>query len=127
MNAITKPAHLLSAQTDVWVYGLIIAGVALGIAVLIAFLIPWQSNRRCYIKRRIWFIVIGLVLPCCGWLYRTIAIAGNIKGKGLEIKYQETNLYVLLTSIALYAVIGIVLMFAFRNTKLGSILGKKKD
>ncbi len=41
--------------------------------------------------------------------------------------YQTTNMYVLLTSIALYAVIGVVLMFAFRNSKLGSILGKKKD
>ena len=127
MNAITKQAHLLSAQADAWTLGLIIVGIALAIAIGIAFLIPWQSNRRCYIKRRIWFIVIGLALPCCGWMYNKFAIADNIGKAGLKSMYQQTSLYVLLTSIALYAVIGVVLMFAFRNSKLGSILGKKKD
>ena len=127
MNAITKQAHLLSAQADAWTLGLIIVGIALAIAIGIAFLIPWQSNRRCYIKRRIWFIVIGLALPCCVWLYHYFSVAKNITKQALQIKYQGTNLCVLLTSIALYAVIGVVLMFVFRNSKFGSILGKKKD
>ncbi len=128
MNTVIRTLQQLhQAQAYAWVYGLILAGIALGIAVLIAFLIPWQSNRRCYIKRRIWFIVIGLALPCCGWLYHTFSVAPRIHTSGFKSMYQTTNMYVLLTSIALYAVIGVVLMFAFRNSKLGSILGKKKD
>ena len=128
MNTVIRTIQQVhQAEASAWVLGLIIAGVALAIAIGIAFLIPWQSNRRCYIKRRIWFIVIGLALPCCGWLYHYFSVAPRIQNTGFSSMYERTSLCVLLTSIALYAVIGVLLMFWFRNSKFGSILGKKKD
>lgn len=115
------------AQADAWVYGLIVAGVALALAIVIAFMINWRSDRKDFITRRIWFIVIGLVAPASYWLYNAQAVARRIHNPGFKNMFEETNLYVMLASIGVYAIVGVVLMLCFRTSKLGSILGKKKN
>ena len=115
------------AQADAWVFGLIITGVALAIAIAIAFMINWRSDRKDYISRRIWFIVIGLALPASYWLYNANVVAQRITNPGFKNMFEETNLHVLFASIGMYALVGIALMFCFRTSKLGSILGKKKN
>ena len=128
MNSVIRTLQQVQqAQADAWVYGLIVAGVALALAIAIAFAINWRSDRKDYISRRIWFIVIGLVLPASYWLYNAKVIAQRIINPGFKNMFEEINLYVLLTSIGVYALMGIVLMFCFRNSKLGSILGKNKN
>ena len=126
MNIIKTLPQLQQAQADAWVYGLIVAGIALLLGVLIAYLIPWQSDRRCYIKRRILFIIVGLVLPVGYWIYNVQAVVPTIKNAGFKTMFEQTNLYVLLAAIAAYFIVGILLMFVFRHSKLGSILGKEK-
>lgn len=126
-NEIKTIVQLHQAQADAWVYGLIVCGIALALAVAISFIINWRSDRRDYITRRIWFIVIGLVMPAGYWLYNMQAIVPKITNPGFKSMFEETNLYVLLVSIGIYFVAGILLMLGFRNTKLGSILGKKKN
>lgn len=128
MNTYIKTlAQLHQAQADAWVYGLIVCGIALALAIAIAFIINWRSDRRDFITRRIWFIVIGLVAPAGYWFINMQAVVPKISNSGFKSMFEETNLYVLLTSIVIYFVVGILLMFGFRNTKLGSILGKKKN
>lgn len=128
MNTVIKTLQQLQqAQADAWVYGLIVAGVALALAIAIAFMINWRSDRKDFITRRIWFIVIGLVAPASYWLYNAKAIAPKIQNPGFKNMFEGTNLYVLLASIGVYAIIGVVLMLCFRTSKLGSILGKKKN
>lgn len=128
MNTVIRTLpQLQQAQADAWVYGLIVTGIALALAVIIAFLINWRSDRKDYMTRRICFIVIGLVLPLSYWLYNMQAIVPKISNVGFQNMFKQTNLYVLITSIVSYAVIGLLLMLVFRNSKLGSILGKKKD
>lgn len=128
MNTIIRTLQQVKqAQADAWVYGLIVAGVALALAIAIAFMINWRSNRKDFITRRIWFIVIGLVAPASYWLYNAQAIAPKIQNPGFRNMFEETNLYVLLASIGVYAIVGVILMLCFRTSKLGSILGKKKN
>lgn len=128
MNTIIKtPLQLQQAQADAWVYGLIVCGIALALAIAIAFVINWRSDRRDYITRRIWFIVIGLVIPAGYWLYNMQSIDPKKSNPGFKSMFEETNLYVLIASIGIYFIAGILLMLGFRNTKLGSILGKKKN
>lgn len=128
MNTVIRTLQQVQqAQADAWVYGLIVTGVALALAIAIAFMINWRSDRKDFITRRIWFIVIGLVAPASYWLYNAQAIAPKIQNPGFKNMFEETNLYVLLASIGVYAIIGVVLMLCFRTSKLGSILGKKKN
>lgn len=126
-TVIRKLPQLQQAQADAWVYGLIVTGIALALAVIIAFLINWRSDRKDYMTRRICFIVIGLVMPLAYWLYNMQAIVPKISNVGFQNMFKQTNLYVLITSIISYAVVGLLLMLVFRNSKLGSILGKKND
>lgn len=128
MNTVIKTLQQIQqAQADAWVYGLIVAGVALALAIVIAFMINWRSDRKDFITRRIWFIVIGLVAPASYWLYNAQVVAPRIQNPGFKNMFEETNLYVLLASIGVYAIVGVVLMLCFRTSKLGSILGKKKN
>lgn len=128
MNTVIRTLpQVQQAQADAWVYGLIVAGVALAIAIAIAFLINWRSDRRDFITRRIWFIIIGLVVPASYWLYNAQAVAPQIQNPGFRNMFEATNLYVLIAAIIAYAVVGIILMLSFRTSKLGSILGKKKN
>ena len=115
------------AQADAWVYGAVVIVIALALAILIANLINWRSDRKDYITRRIWFVVIGILAPLGYWGYNMQIIVPKIQNAGFQNMFKETNLYVLLVSIVSYTTIGILLMFCFRNSKLGSILGKKKD
>lgn len=127
MNKIITLPQLQQAQADAWVLGLIVCVIAIALAIIIAFMIPWRSDRQDYIWRKICFIVIGITLPVCYWLFNTLTVAKYIPNPGFRRMFQETNLYILIVSIALYTIIGIVLMFCFRNTKLGAILGKLKN
>lgn len=123
-NIIKTLAQLKAVQADAWVYGVIVCAVALGLAILVANLIPWASHRKCYITRRIWFVLIGLIMQLCYWLYNVQYVLPRIQNAGFQTMYKETNLYVLLVFVAAYFAVGIGLMFCFRHSKFGSILGK---
>lgn len=128
MNTVIRTLNQVQqAQADAWVYGLIVTGVALALAIAVSFMINWRSDRRDYITRRIWFIVIGLFFPLGYWLYNAQSVAPRIQNPGWRNMFESTNLYVLITSFIIYAVVGILLMLFFRETKLGSILGKKRN
>lgn len=128
MNTVIRTLpQVQQAQADAWVYGAIVVVIALAIAILIANVINWRSDRKDYITRRIWFIAIGIIAPLGYWAYNMQIIVSKIQNAGFQNMFKETNLYVLLASIVCYTVVGVLLMFCFRNSKLGSILGKKKD
>lgn len=128
MNTVIRTMQQLhQVQADAWVCGLIVCGVAIALTILIAFLIPWRSDRKDYAWRRICFIVIGVALPSCYWLYNYLEIAPQISNPGFRSMFLQTNLYVLLVSFVIYAIVGIALMFCFRMSKLGAILGKVKN
>lgn len=126
MNVIKTLSQVQQEQINTWIYGLIVTGVALAIAIGIAFLVNWRSDRRDFITRRIWFVIIGIVCPVSYWLYNMQAVASRIQNPGFKNMFQATNVYVLIVSILVYLSIGILLMIFFRNSKFGSILGKKK-
>ncbi len=128
MNTIIRTLpQLQQTQSTTWIFGLIVTGIALAVAIGIAFLINWRSDRKDFLIRRIWFILIGLIFPAGYWLYTLRVTLPKIPNPGFKNMLESTNLYVLLVSIGLYTLVGLLLMYSFRNTKLGSILGKKKN
>lgn len=128
MNTVIRTLpQIQQAQADAWVYGVIVTVLALAVAILIAFLTNWRSDRKDYITRRIWFIVIGVVAPLAYWFYNMQVVVPTIQNAGFQNMFKETNLYILLASVGVYFIVGILLMLCFRNSKLGSILGRKKN
>lgn len=128
MNTVIRTLpQIQQAQADAWVYGVFVTVLALAVAILIAFLTNWRSDRKDYITRRIWFIVIGVVAPLAYWFYNMQVVVPTIQNAGFQNMFKETNLYILLASVGVYFIVGILLMLCFRNSKLGSILGRKKN
>lgn len=127
MNTVIRTLQQLQqAQADAWIYGFIVTGVALLLAIVISAVINWRSDRRDFITRRIWFIIIGLILPLSYWVYNMQVIVPRIQKAGFQNMFKVTNLYILLSAIVIYAIVGIVTMFvAKKGSKWRSVLPKK--
>lgn len=126
MNRITTLPALQSLQDETIVYSLIMCIIAIGIACLVANLIPYKSNGRSYITRRIWFVIIGLVSSFGFYMYNDLSVKPTINNVGWQSMFSETNVECLFIILIGYIVVSVILMFIFRNSKFGSILGKVK-
>lgn len=126
MNRITTLPALQSLQDETIVYSLIMCIIAIGIACLVANLIPYKSNGRSYITRRIWFVIIGLICSFGFYMYNDLSVKPTINNVGWQSMFSETNVECLFIILIGYIVVSVILMFIFRNSKFGSILGKVK-
>ena len=88
--------------------------------------IPGGQDKS-YITRRIWFIVIGIVSAAGFYLYNDLVVKGQIVNAGFKSMFVETNITCIGILLGIYFVLGILIMFIFRNSKFGSILGKGKE
>ena len=127
MNTVIRTIQQLQqAQADAWIYGFIVTGIALLLAIVISAVINWRSDRRDFITRRIWFIIIGLVLPLSYWVYNMQMIVPRIQNAGFQNMFKATNLYILFSAIGAYFIVGIFTMFiSKKGSKWRSILSKK--
>ena len=95
---------------------------------IISFIIKYQGGQdKSYITRRIWFIVIGIVSAAGFYLYNDLVVKGQIVNAGFKSMFVETNITCIGILLGIYFVLGILIMFIFRNSKFGSILGKGKE
>lgn len=128
MRPIQTPVQLHDLQTETFVYAAIVAVVIFIVAFVFANITPYQGrNDRSYIKRRIW-LIISVILGSAGFfLYNAIYVMDAIKKPALQNQFVETNLQCLAITILGSLVISLIVMFAFRHSKFGSILGKEKN
>lgn len=128
MRPIQTPVQLHELQNETYVYAAIVAIAIFGIAFLLANATPYQGgNDRSYIKRRIWLIVTMLVGSLGFWLYNDLYVMGNIKQVALQNQFSSTNMVCLAVTLIGSAVVSLVVMFCFRHSKFGSILGREKN
>lgn len=126
MRNITNLDQLKHLISSTYVWAVIVVVVAIAIAILVSFLIPWQGGKdKSYIKRRIAFIIIGIVAALGFWLYNELAVSSHIRGAGFVNMFKACNVKCLAITIGGYCVIGVIIMFCFRHSKFGSILGNK--
>ena len=119
ITRITTLPQLEALQNSTMIYVVISALIALLIAFIISFIIKYQGGQdKSYITRRIWFIVIGIVSAAGFYLYNDLVVKGQ---------FVETNITCIGILLGIYFVLGILIMFIFRNSKFGSILGKGKE
>ena len=128
MNRITALPQLQALQDNTMIYAVVVFLVAILIAFLISLMIPYKGGKdNSYIKRRVAFIIVGIVTCLAFYLYNDIYVKGFIMNAGFKSMFVKTNLQCLAITIGGYIVTGLVLMFAFRHSKFGSILGKGKE
>lgn len=110
------------------IYAIVVSLVTLALAwVICTYLIPWEGGKdRSYIKRRLVYIIFGIVAVLGFWLYNDLEVMGYIKNAGLQNMFAACNLKCIGINLGIYLVVGIVLMLASRHSKFGSILGKVK-
>ena len=126
MSRITTPDALQSLQNETIVYSIEVCAIAVGLAFLAANLVPYKSNGRSYITRRIWFVIVGLVCSLGFYVYNDLEVKPTITNVGWQSMFSETNLQGLIIIVVGYIIASLILMFIFRNSKFGSILGKVK-
>ena len=128
MNRITALDQLQALQDNTMIYAVVVFLVAILIAFLISLMIPYKGGKdNSYIKRRVAFIIVGIVACLAFYLYNDIYVKGFIMNAGFKSMFVKTNLQCLAITVGGYIVTGLVLMFAFRHSKFGSILGKGKE
>ncbi|MEG1860223.1 MAG: hypothetical protein RRY07_01770 [Bacteroidaceae bacterium] len=127
MNQIRTLAQLKELQNETMVYAIIVFLIALLIAWICSNIISYQGgNDRSFIKRRIWYIVIGLLASLGFYLYNGLLVSQRIVNAGFKSMFSGTNFTCLGITITGYAIVGVIIMFVFRHSKFGSILGKEK-
>lgn len=127
MRNIQTLPQLQDLQTETFIYAAIVAFAIFALAFLAANLTPYQGgNDRSYIKRRIWLIVC-MVLGALGfWLYNDLYVSSYIQTVAFKHQFATTNLVCLGITLGGSLVISLIVMFVFRHSKFGSILGKEK-
>jgi formate hydrogenlyase subunit 3/multisubunit Na+/H+ antiporter MnhD subunit len=111
-----------------YMYAIIAAVIALALAFLFASLVKWEGgkNSRCHIKRRVWYIILGIVSIISFCLYNAFYVSVYIYKASLQAKFLTANLLSTLVLLCIYVVVGLLTMMLIRSSKWGSILGKSK-
>lgn len=128
MRNIQTIAQLHELQNETFVYAAIVAVVIFVVAFILANITPYQGgNDRSYITRRIW-LIISVALGSVGfWLYNDLYVMDFIKKTAFQNQFSDTNMQCLAITIGGSIAISLIVMFVFRHSKFGSILGREKN
>jgi len=126
MTPITNLPQLQQLMNSTMIYAVIVGLVAVIISLAVANMFPWEGgNDRSYVKRRIAFVIIGLCAVLGFWLYNDLVVVGNINNAGFQNMFKACNFKSAGINLGVFLVASIILMFAFRHSKFGSILPKR--
>lgn len=128
MRNIQTIGQLHELQNETFVYAAIVAAVIFLVAFMLANITPYQGgNDRSYIKRRVWLVISVFVGAIGFWLYNDLYVMDFIKKTAFQNQFSDTNMQCLGITIFGSLVISFIVMFVFRHSKFGSILGKEKN
>lgn len=128
MRNIQTVSQLHELQNETFVYAAIVAAAIFVVAFILANITPYQGgNDRSYIKRRIWLIISVAIGSIGFWIYNDLYVMGFIRKTAFQNQFSDTNMQCLGITIGGSLLISIIVMFVFRHTKFGSILGKEKN
>ena len=129
MRQIATLSQLHDLQNSTWIYAIAVCFIAIAIAYLVSNMIAWQGgNDKSYIKRRVWWVIIGFVAGLGFWIYNDVVNVHRIVNVGFKHMYSQTNLLCLFVVLLGYFGISLLIMATlFRKAKFGSILGKQRN
>lgn len=127
MTPITTLAQLNQTIVHTYITGAAVGLVATVITFFVASAIAWQGGTdTSYQKRRLGYIIVGLLCFFAFYFWGVIEVAPNIRNAGFRSMYQSKLVLASLLEVGVFLVSSIALMFATRRGKYGSILGKIK-
>lgn len=127
MRKIETLKQIQALIGETYMYAVIFALVALLLAFFIANLIKFGGkNSTDHIKRRVWYIIVGVLSPILFFLYNTLHVSNFITKAPLEAQFTTANILATLLILGAYLALGILSMLIMRRSKWGSILGKSK-
>ena len=116
MTPVTTLQQLQQLMNSTMIYAAIVGLIAVLLALLFADIFPWEGgNDRSYIKRRFGF-----------WMYNDLVVVDHIRNAGFQNMFRACNLKCIGINLGVYMLLSFILMFVFRHSKFGSILGKEK-
>ena len=129
MRQIATLSQLQDLQNSTWIYAIAVCFIAIAISYLVSNMIAWQGgNDKSYVKRRVWWVIIGFVAGLGFWIYNDVVNVHRIVNVGFKHMYSQTNLLCLLVVLLVYFGISLLIMATlFRKAKFGSILGKQRN
>ena len=129
MRQIATLSQLHDLQNSTWIYAIAVCFIAIAIAYLVSNIIAWQGgNDKSYVKRRVWWVIIGCVAGLGFCIYNDVVIVDRIANVGFKHMYSQTNLLCLFAVLLGYFGISLLIMTTlFRQAKFGSILGKQRN
>ena len=129
MRQIATLNQLQDLQNSTWIYAIAVCFIAIAIAYLVSNMIAWQGgNDKSYVKRRVWWVIIGSVAGLGFWIYNDVVNVHRIVNVGFKHMYSQTNLLCLFAVLLGYFGISLLIMATlFRKAKFGSILGKQRN
>ena len=129
MRQIATLSQLQDLQNSTWIYAIAVCFIAIAIAYLVSNMIAWQGgNDKSYVKRRVWWVIIGFVAGLGFWIYNDVVNVHRIVNVGFKHMYSQTNLLCLFVVLLVYFGISLLIMATlFRKAKFGSILGKQRN
>ena len=116
MRQIDTLTQLHDLQNSTWIYAVVVCAIAIFMVYLVSNMIAWQGgNDRSYIKRRVWWVIIGLVASIGFWVYNDLVNVPRIINIGFRHMYSLTNLFCLFLVLIGYFFISLLLrQFLFR-------------
>ena len=127
MRNIQSIGQLKELQNETFVYAAIVALLIFVVALVLANLTAYKGGEdRSYITRRIWLIISVVVGSLGFWLYNDIYVMSFIKKPAFQNQFSDTNMQCLGITVFGSLIISLIVMFVFRHSKFGSILGKEK-
>ena len=111
MKKIENIRQIEALISETYMYAVILALVILVLAFIIAKIIKYGGkNSTDHIKRRIWYIIIGVVTPIGFFLYNALYVSKFIIKPPLQAKFSNANIVATLIIIGVYIAVGLLTM-----------------
>jgi len=112
--------------TNTYMFAVMTAIFMIGIAILVASMIQFQSgaNPKDRMKRKIWFWILAVLTPVIFFLYNLYLVLPNIKAGPAMNKFSLHNGLSPVIAFVLFVVFGIVVSKLFKRKKVGNWFNK---
>lgn len=112
--------------TNTYMFAIIASIVMLGLAILIASMIQFQSgaNPKDRMKRKVWFWVLAVLTPILFYVYNLILVVPNIKAGPAMNKFFMHSALSPVVAFAVFVIMGIVVSKIFKRKKVGNWFNK---